>query len=618
MTAPAPSELDRSTPPDDGPVDRALLAGLLDEQREAVLAEDPVLCVLAGAGTGKTRVLTLRVGRRLQDRTAHPDHVLVCTFSRKAADELRQRLWTTGVGADVRAGTFHRTALGLIRQHRADRGLPAPAVLADRQGLLAELLGDLRNPGDKGYGSKTSRRSGGRRAQPMPLTAAQRQAVRRLETELTWAKARLVPPDRYEAATAEARRRPTLGPARVAELYGRYELAKRRRGVLDLDDLLEVAGNLLEEDARFAAAVRWRFRQLFVDEMQDVNPAQFRLLRAIAGANPDLFVVGDPHQSVYGWNGADPTLLDRLAETYPQTRVIRLDRNHRCSPQVVGVAAAALGVDGATAPRSTRADGPVPRVVSHATDSDEAAWVARQAWLAHRPGRRWSQIAVLGRTNAQLDLLADTLTAARVPCRVTGGDLAPASDVRMPAGMSRARHPGHPGPASDGEDEVGIDDGGAGPDAGGAGPEDGGAGPEAGGAGPDEGDAVVLSTFHRAKGLQWQAVFVVGLSDGIVPLRTARTAAAMDEERRLLYVALTRAELELACSWAHHPDARSAADGAPPRDPSPWLAVIQEAIARLGAEQAPVPREQVATHVAELRRRLDAGPDHPTLGSLSR
>lgn len=613
MTAPAPSELDRSTPPDDGPIDRALLAALLDEQREAVLTDDPVLCVLAGAGTGKTRVLTLRVGRRLQDRTAHPDHVLVCTFSRKAADELRQRLWTTGVGAGVRAGTFHRTALGLIRQHRADRGLPAPAVLADRQGLLAELLRDLRDLrglGDKDYGSKRSGRSGGRRAQPMPLTAAQRQAVRRLETELTWAKARLVAPDRYEAATAEARRRPALGPARVAELYGRYELVKRRRGVLDLDDLLVVAGDLLEEDARFAAAVRWRFRQLFVDEMQDVNPAQFRLLRGIAGDDPDLFVVGDPHQSVYGWNGADPTLLDRLAETYPQARVIRLDRNHRCSPQVVGVAAAALGVEDATAPRSTRADGPLPRVVVHPTDVDEAAWVAREAWLSHRPGRRWSQIAVLSRTNAQLDLLADTLTAARIPCRVAGGDLAPASDVRTPAGVSRAGQAGQPGqaghPGHDSDEEVGD------------GIDDGGTQPEASGAEPDDGDAVVLSTFHRAKGLQWQAVFVVGLSAGFVPLRTARTPAAMDEERRLLYVALTRAELELVCSWAHHPDARSAADGTPPRDPSPWLAAIQEAIARLGAEQAPVPPEQVATHLAELRRRLEGGPDHPTLGSLSR
>ena len=137
-----------------------------------------------------------------------------------------------------------------------------------------------------------------------------------------------------------------MGAARVAELYGRYEEAKRRQGVLDLDDLLWACADALEGDDRFAAAVRWRFRHVFVDEMQDVNPSQFRLLRALVGEDPDLFVVGDPHQSVYGWNGADPGLLDRLGDLFPSARVVRLGENHRCSPQVVAVASAALGSGG--------------------------------------------------------------------------------------------------------------------------------------------------------------------------------------------------------------------------------------------------------------------------------
>ena len=157
-----------------------------------------------------------------------------------------------------------------------------------------------------------------------------------LETEIGWAKARLVTPADYEAAARRAQRRPAMGAARVAELYTRYEADRRRRGVLDLDDLLWRCADALEEDGRFAAAVRWRFRHLFVDEMQDVNPAQFRLLTCLLGDEPDLCVVGDPNQSVYGWNGADPTLLDRLPSLLPGTRVLRLDENHRCSPQVVG------------------------------------------------------------------------------------------------------------------------------------------------------------------------------------------------------------------------------------------------------------------------------------------
>ncbi|MGH9086776.1 MAG: ATP-dependent helicase [Acidimicrobiales bacterium] len=566
-------------------VGEAALAALVDAQREAVLAEDRVLCLLAGAGTGKTRVLTLRVARRLQDRSAHPNHVLVCTFSRKAADELRTRLWTLGAGADVRAGTFHRTALGLIRQHRADKGLSPPTVLADRRLLLAEVLTADRRPN----------RRGARPDRWAAATAGERQVVRRLEAEIGWAKARLVKPEGYAAGVQVARRRPSLGAARVAELYAAYEHEKRRRGVLDLDDLLLVAGNLLEDDSRFAAAVRWRNRQLFVDEMQDVNPAQFRLLQAVAGDDPDLFVVGDPNQSVYGWNGADPTLLHRFPVLYPQARVVRLEHNHRCSPQVIAAAVAALGLAPDAAPRSSRPATALPRVAAHDTDEDEAAWVAHQAWRAHRPGRRWAQIAVLARTNAQLDAVAAALEASRVPWRMAGGDLAPASDV-PPAGAARPGT-GSPRAPSTGPPGSGGTVGPGGP----TGPVD----PEADSDGPQD-DAVVLSTFHRAKGLQWQVVFVVGLSDGLVPIAGARSVAARDEERRLLYVAITRAEDELTCSWARHPDRRAAA-GSAPRDPSPWLAPVEEVVGRLAAEEAPADPAMAAVHLAGMRRRLATG-----------
>ena len=371
----------------------------------------------------------------------------------------------------------------------------------------------------------------------------------------------------------------------MAEIYARYEVARRRRGALDLDDLLLRCCELLESDGAFAAAVRWRHRHLFVDEMQDLNQAQYRLLCLLVGDPPDLFVVGDPHQSVYGWNGADPGLLERVAADFSGARVVRLAANHRCTPQVVGVAGAVLD-EVVGLPESTRADGPLPRVAALQTDSHEAAWVAREVWRAHRPGRRWSSIAVLARTNQQLTVIAEALGAERVPYRLLGRETVPVGDVRE-------------------EQWGGSVDGGP-PDRGGDDPWE-----------PDA-DAVVVATFHRAKGLQWPAVFVVGLADGLVPLAAARSRAARAEERRLLYVALTRAEDELTCTWAAHPDERAALAGATARTPSPWLAAMETAIAELGAAaRAPDGTTHAAEHLARIRQLLGTagGGDGPAAGA---
>jgi DNA helicase-2/ATP-dependent DNA helicase PcrA len=337
--------------------------------------------------------------------------------------------------------------------------------------------------------------------------------------------------------------------------------------VLDFDDLITACADALAGDAAFADGVRWRTRHLFVDEMQDVNPAQFRLLTALLSDEPDLFVVGDPNQSVYGFNGADPSLLYRLPEILRGTRVIRLDENHRCTPQVVAVATAVLRdsetdetvlgeIDAAT---SSRVDGPVPTVVAHAGDADEAAWTAERAKQSRLPGMRWSSIAVLARTNAQLALVQAAMESANVPCQVAGADLGPASDLR--SGWSARRRVDH-------DDE---------PD------------PE-----PVDHDRVVLTTFHRSKGLQWHTVLIIGLSAGLMPLASAQTTDAVNEERRLLYVALTRAEEELWCSWS----------GESRRGPSPWLAPIERTIAQLTKAAAPTAAADVSARVAELRQRL--------------
>ncbi len=515
-------------------------------QRAAIEAEDPLLCVMAGAGAGKTRVLTLRVARRVRDGSIEADRALVTTFSRKAAEELRTRLWSLGVSG-IKAGTFHHTALGLLREHRAQRGRPEPQLLPDRRRLLADLLtGDPRR-------------------------------VRALEGEIGWAKARLVTPDRYEVEARRAKRRTGIRADQVADAYVRYEAERVRRRVLDFDDLITACADALAGDAAFADGVRWRTRHLFVDEMQDVNPAQFRLLTALLSDEPDLFVVGDPNQSVYGFNGADPSLLYRLPEILRGTKVIRLDENHRCTPQVVAVATAVLRdsetdetvlgeIDAAT---SSRVDGPVPTVIAHTSDADEAAWAAVRAKQSRLPGMRWSSIAVLARTNAQLALVQAAMEAANVPCRVAGSDLGPASDLR--SGWSTRRHVDH-------DDEPTAE--------------------------PVDHDRVVLTTFHRSKGLQWHTVLIIGLSTGLMPLASAQTTEAVNEERRLLYVALTRAEEELWCSWSEGDDARTGAASGRLRGPSPWLAPIEGTIAQLTRAAAPTAASDVAARVAELRQRL--------------
>ena len=550
-----------------------LVAGLEPAQRAAVLADDPVVCVLAGAGTGKTRVLTLRVARRVQDRSAHPTHVLVCTFSRKAADELRDRLWTLGVGAELHAGTFHRTALRLIAQHRADHK-EAPPTIADRRSLLAVALGR----GGPPEGSPSARR-GGTQAAHHRTPARVRTDLARLDAEIGWAKARLIGPAQYEEAARRAGRRSSVPAARVAERYAHYEEIRRQRGALDLDDLLWHCGDLLEQDQPFADAVRWWHRHVFVDEMQDLNEAQYRLLRLLVGDEPDLFVVGDPNQSVYGWNGADPALLGRVTEEYAGTRVVRLDTNYRCSSQVVTVASAALGRHD-DPPPSARRDGPLPTVTCLPTDAEEARWVARRVWLAHRPGRRWSSIAVLARTNAQLTRLTEALTAERVPHRFAGASLTPASDV---TGAGNDQRGAREKAAPDAEDDLDTDD---------TSEID------------DGGDAVMLSTFHRAKGLEWRTVFVIGVSDGLVPLVTARSKAAQDEERRLFYVALTRAEDELACSWALHADDDTAPPASSARRPSPWLAAVERTLEEMRAGSQDAGPARAASQLDRIRALL--------------
>lgn len=590
-----------------------LLEGLDPGQHQAVVSDAQPLCILAPAGSGKTRVLTRRIAHRVSTGQADAARVLTLTFTRKAAGELRARLGALGVREPVAAGTFHAVAYAQIRRRWADRGERAPVVLERKARLLAPLLA---------------------RAQAAAGNRATVQ-VADLAAEVEWAKARLVHPTRYEAEVEAAGRRPAVPPGAMAAIYDRYENEKRRKGLVDFDDLLMLCALALENDKEFAAAQRWRFRHLFVDEFQDVNPVQFRLLRGWLGDRVDLCVVGDPNQAIYAWNGADPTLLTDFPRHFPGAQVVRLDRNYRSTSQIVAVGRAALGGAGASAVdevSAVRGDGALPVVRQFDTDADEGRGVARALRRAHRPGVPWAHLAVLARTNAQLVLLEEHLRAAGIPCRLGGGALL----LRLPEVQAALDHlrslpPAMPFTSRLADVEAAAAEGGAAErranlealvrlghdyaavdatatvDGFVAWLAAGDRGDGAGAGGPA--DAVELTTFHRAKGLEWPVVFVTGLEKGLVPIGHATTPAAEAEERRLLHVALTRGVDEVHLSWAER---RTFGSSSVARRPSPFLAAVEDTVAAMAAGGTPDEwRRRLAAERARLRALPSPGRHGP-------
>jgi DNA helicase II / ATP-dependent DNA helicase PcrA len=579
--------------------ERDLLAGCDHEQVEAITTPSTPLCVLAGAGSGKTRVLTRRIAWRVTNGSALATHVLALTFTRKAATELRTRLGTLGLPETVTAGTFHSVALAELKRLAAEQGRRPPVVLSSKVRMLMDVLDD------SGIASRTSaRRHGPSRGSG---TRAGKRSVSDLASEIEWAKSRCLRPDEVVRAAAFAGRRGAWDSTEVAEVWERYEIQKRRRGVLDFEDLLARCTEQLHSDHEFAASARWRFRHLFVDEYQDVNEAQQRLLRAWLGTNDDLCVVGDPNQAIYAWNGSNPRAITDFAADFPGASVLRLSVNYRSTHEVLTIAGSVLGETRAAPAAGVRPEGPIPTIISYADETAEAAGVVDAARRAKRPGRSWSQIAVLARTNAQLGAFEAAFSARGVPCHIatTSGLLGKPWVQEAVRAASRASDtPALAAWTADllsslrsvSDDDPLADD--AGP------PEDArvdlaalarlaseylAEDIAASGAGfrswleaahgrdhdPVRRDGVELTTFHRAKGLEWAIVFVTGLEEGYVPIAHARDPDALAEERRLLYVACTRAEEELHCSWATE---RSFASSKPiPRSPSPWLSAIEAA-----------------------------------------
>ncbi len=518
------------------PFSDQLLVGLTPEQREAVMSDAPRLLVRATAGSGKTHVLTLRIQRRISDGELESDQVLAMTFTRKAGDELRRRLGRAGI-RDIRAGTFHRAALTLVNQYREDHHLKALVIEPNRRKLVGALAQQMREQGEL-------------RLEDWQLP--------RLEQEIGWALSQGFNGALYAKNVRRHKRDAPLAPAQFADVLDRYVGLCHSRGVLDFDLLLSEAIVLLRDDPHALAAFRHKNRSIYVDEAQDMNPLQFMLLRSMAGDDPDLFCVGDPNQSIYGFNGANPQLMAEILRTWPDTLVLDLTRNHRSTANIIAVANTLLE-DGAQGITPAKDEGDVPMIRSYNTEEQEAQHVATWLSAKHQPGSPWRSMAVLARTNAQLELVSGYLEANDIPFERRGPEHSPASDLHVtPESWTRR-----------------VDD--------------------------EQRDAVALSTIHRSKGLEFQHVAAIGWAEGQLPNYNATTETEIAEEQRLAYVALSRAEDSLLITWSRgRNDPRY-----PDRSPSRFLAPIEKVVNEIERRNAPLTGDARKARLAAIRKELE-------------
>ncbi|WP_256840971.1 ATP-dependent DNA helicase UvrD2 [Ornithinimicrobium cryptoxanthini] len=554
-----------------------ILRGLDPEQHAVAATPTGPMCVLAGAGTGKTRAITHRIAYGVWSGAYQPHQVLAVTFTARAAGEMRTRLRGLGVPG-VQARTFHAAALRQLQYFwpQAVGGAP-PDVVAHKAPAVAEAAGRLRLRLD-------------------------RPALRDLASEIEWAKVNLITPQAYPAAVQHLRDGVAgLDLTAVARVMSAYEDVKGERHVIDFEDVLLLMVGVLDAHPRIAASVRDQYRHFVVDEYQDVNPVQQQLLELWAGGRDEVCVVGDPAQTIYSFTGASPKHLLEFPKRHPDATVVRLVRNYRSTPQIVQVANLVLGsaARGGVDLQAQREAGPAPTLTAYPDDVAEAAGVAAQIRKLVDAGTDASEIAVLFRTNAQSEAVESALARQDVPYLVRGGErFFSRPEVRQAIVLLRGAARGDSSTRPLGEVVRDV--------LGGVGwsPQQ----PAAGAASRERWESlqalanlsddlaavdpemripglvaeldrraaeqhaptvqgVTLASLHAAKGLEWEVVCIIGCSEGLLPVSMAEGAERIEEERRLLYVGLTRARRTLLLSWA----AARGAGGRAGRSPSRFL-----------------------------------------------
>ena len=533
-----------------------ILAALDDDQREVALATRGPVCVIAGAGTGKTRAITHRIAYAAAIGTMDPSKVLALTFTARAAGEMRTRLRSLGVPT-VAARTVHSAALKqLIYFWPTVFGGRTPDLMNSKTPFLTEAV----NRADL-----TSE-----------IRITSRETMRDIATEIEWAKVSQVAPIDYLDQVNARQMKPRVKAEHIAAIYVAYESLKKQELAIDFEDVLLLTSAMLEEERTVRERVQDQYRYFTVDEYQDISPIQQRLINAWLGSRKDICVVGDPAQTIYSFAGATPVFLNTFTQRFPEAEVIRLSTGYRSTPEITFAANALLRNSSMGQELTASNDhGLHPSVDGYKDESAEIAGILTQITALLSEGTAPQEIAILARTNSQLKGVERAMNSKGLPYQVRSTErFFERQDVRdflkqvrqasvLPTegatwidelrtiaqpyltgesidGIAALLHLGRELDSDDGfspktlrgflrevEDRVTQNN-------------------------PPTMPVVTLATLHAAKGLEWERVFLMGASEGILPLETGSTGTSdsvVAEERRLFYVGMTRAKVDLHISY---------------------------------------------------------------------
>ena len=541
------------TPASSPAQEASVLAGLDADQRAAVTSPTGIVVVRAGAGSGKTTVLTRRIAWRALTDSADITRTLAITFTRQAATEMRARLAQFDLDGHPTIGTFHAVARRIILNALDDRRKPLPVIVNNRTSLLSTCMGK----------------------------DAQKGGLTEILLAIDWTHCHMLPALAAAEKMEQLGMKVPLGVQRFVEIFDAYEREKKKKGVVDLNDFLTFVVHEAKRDARFAESLHFQFRHISVDEAQDMNPLQYAFVTALLGNTPDVFFVGDPNQAIYGFNGADKSLFDELPGIDHPAHIVTLASNYRCTPEIVRFAVDTLSGQGQhTEAYSRRPAGAPVDLRRFPTEKHELQHIVRTV-SATAVSDSLNNIAVLCRTNSLSDTIRQALTDAGVSVRSPrrGGEWARAvSDATALTGReslsmwsSDILDSGEYSPDESDfrvaqlvrsfldENRVGTVDGrtfGSW---------------LATSADVADQDGVEVLTFHAAKGREWPHVIVAGCEKGLLPHRSARTSPARAEEARLAYVAFTRASHRLVVTWTDNRAGKASG-------PSPFLPTLITAI----------------------------------------
>ena len=534
-------------------IEDEILAALDPDQRAVALASRGPVCVIAGAGTGKTRAITHRIAYAAAIGTMDPQKVLALTFTAKAAGEMRARLRSLGVPT-VAARTIHSAALKqLLYFWPSVFGGRTPDLMTTKTGFLTEAIN--------------------RAGLSDSIRATNRDLMRDIASEIEWAKVSQVAPSDYVDEISKRMQKPRVLPEQMVQIYTAYESVKKQELAIDFEDVLLLCAAMLEEEREVRERVQDQYRYFTIDEYQDVSPVQQRLINAWLGKRNDICVVGDPAQTIYSFAGATPVFLNTFTQRFPDAEVIRLSTGYRSTPEITFAANALLRHGSMGQELTAQNDhGSLPSVVGYSDEAAEVTGVLAEITALLNSGTPPHEVAILARTNSQLKSVERAMVKVNLPYQVRSTErffdrkevrdflsevrkasVIPAEGQGWIDELRTLAQPYLTDEAIDGiaallhlareldndenftpktlrgylrevEDRVQQNN-------------------------PPTMPVVTLATLHAAKGLEWERVFLIGASEGQLPV----SDASIDEERRLFYVGITRAKADLHISYRKSP-----------------------------------------------------------------